>query len=547
MAVKERVCPTCHTTHGDCLTHEGVPRRPHVRRLIVEAIVLLVSSLVRWIPGTERDLLATTLLQTHDPVPTRKTTQEGRNELAGSDDPNWDEISARLLATDALVARLVTNFRDPRLYFNLDDLGDHAKRLREKVRCVYGLICTTSQLQGLDLRRGDDFDTVRDKVDIRRAEIVNAELATARREPLPDTPRWIVEYRDHGGFLATTPDSRTEGPFRFWGFASTHQCAAYTIAGYFSDQSPSVTFDPPIPLTPRPLAVFDADRSDISPEGPSVIDLLDMRGPVYDEHIAACRQVQELLSGQNLDQYLVERSAWLNATDPQLAEDDGIDFSKSSANHDCQGSVWTVQWVASPLIVAAGHQSWGDFGSHRPNVPGNIADALARATDFEEFTRELFTPQINLVRIPAWAGPIYTLGVNGAHRIHTARMLALPWLAASVQYSVPRPSMDLLDILTSDPDPPRGSRDQRRQERITLIEGLIHRGVIHGELINRRTDQWPTLRYQWLPAPWLLRDAQYATMVNAIYESRYPGALDRLGIPKVVGTEPEKWVTWLTE
>ena len=107
--------------------------------------------------------------------------------------------------------------------------------------------------------------------------------------------------------------------------------------------------------------------------------------------------------------------------------------------------------------------------------------------------------------------------------------------------------MDLLDILTSDPDPPRGSRDQRRQERITLIEGLIHRGVIHGELINRRTDQWPTLRYQWLPAPWLLRDAQYATMVNAIYESRYPGALDRLGIPKVVGTEPEKWVTWLTE
>jgi hypothetical protein len=74
--------------------------------------------------------------------------------------------------------------------------------------------------------------------------------------------------------------------------------------------------------------------------------------------------------------------------------------------------------------------------------------------------------------------------------------------------------------------------------------GLLRRGLVEGEL---RDDDGPraTLHCHRLPAAWLLRGPRYATRINAVYESRYPGALAQLGIPASVGTDPVEWTRWL--
>lgn len=54
------------------------------------------------------------------------------------------------------------------------------------------------------------------------------------------------------------------------------------------------------------------------------------------------------------------------------------------------------------------------------------------------------------------------------------------------------------------------------------------------------------LSCRYLPAPWLVRNPQYTVLVNTIYESRYSGALARLGIPIEVGTHTDNWIEWLT-
>jgi hypothetical protein len=80
------------------------------------------------------------------------------------------------------------------------------------------------------------------------------------------------------------------------------------------------------------------------------------------------------------------------------------------------------------------------------------------------------------------------------------------------------------------------------RERAWLVDGLLRRGVIEGELTD---DDPPVLHCSRLPAAWLLRRPDRATAVNAVYESCYPGSLARLGIPVAVGTDPEAWAEWL--
>lgn len=173
-----------------------------------------------------------------------------------------------------------------------------------------------------------------------------------------------------------------------------------------------------------------------------------------------------------------------------------------------------------------------------------IAKGLASAEDLHEFTRELFEDAINLIRIPAWAGPIYEIGANGIHRTHTARMLGLPWLAATVYFYSEPPSWEVWSIVARDPGPRQGSFERRIEQRQVLIEGLLRRNVIDGELITTSREE-PVVRCFNLPAPWLLRGAEYATAANRLYESRYPGALAQLGIPEEIGTDPTAWTAWL--
>jgi hypothetical protein len=306
-----------------------------------------------------------------------------------------------------------------------------------------------------------------------------------------------------------------------------------------------MVFDPRQPERPWPLAKIGPD-SDVSPEGPSVRDLLDQRGRIYDQHFAACRSARAVLkSRSDVRSYLAERAAELNSTDPQLEDHDALDSIGSPQNYDHGGFACTVQWIPTSLVVATDNRTWGDFGGHRDEAPYEIVAGLL-SSGLDDFTYELFTDQIRLLRAPGWAGPLYRVGGNGNHRIHAARMLNLPWLAAAVEVESIATSWDMLGLIADDPDRDEDRRrplDERLCERAVLVAGLIRRGLIDGELTGAGPQ--PVLHCRRLPAAWLLRAPRYATRINAVYESRYPGALAQLGIPIGIGTDPVSWTRWL--
>ncbi|MEV6621927.1 hypothetical protein AB0M83_06760 [Amycolatopsis sp. NPDC051106] len=249
----------------------------------------------------------------------------------------------------------------------------------------------------------------------------------------------------------------------------------------------------------------------------------------------------------DVEGFLTERAAELNAARPQrLRHHQVLTTLPPGANHDHLGFANTVMWVLSRLVVGTRHPVWGDFGGHRDETPLDIAIGLLGANDVDAFTAKLFTPKIVLMMAPGWAGPLYRVGYNGNHRVHMARMLDLPWLAAAVEIKAVPPSFRISDLLAMDPDDGTRTRscERRIRERTELVTGLLRRGVIGGELTG---DRGELLRCRRLPAAWLLHRAEYATAVNAVYEDRYPGALAQLGIPLEAGTNPAAWRRWLTE
>lgn len=546
MAIMDRACPRCRAVAGQpCLDAAGRSRRPHPRRLVVHVLVGAITLLARWIPVGERDRLARTLLA--------DTTGQGDDEMFDAE-PAGEELDFEYVGTTLIKAGRVARqlddlLRDERLYLDFGDIADDAATLNDRINTAYHQVCQIAQVDGLILAPGDNLATAHRKADLRRGEIVDTELASVRHDPAPDAATWTIEYREHGGFLATTTDVDAEGPAGFYGYAPTPRSAAHVIAGYFLHRPPVVVFDPPPAPGPHPWVPGTSDRSDLIAHQHSVGDLLAARGPVYAEHLAACARVRDTLAEhEDLRQYLAEQAARLNTVDPQLPGDRMLQVG--GGNQDFDGHAYTVQWVPARLVVATGRPQWGEFNGHRPAVPLRIGRGLATSTDLDAFTSKLFTGtdrSIRLVRIAAWAGPIYHVGDNGNHRVHTARMLDLPWLAASVYFHTIPPTFDLHDILAPDPDHEvRRPFDQRATERTALLEGLTRRGVVDADLHTDGGSRWPTLRCRWLPAPWLLRDPTTATTVNRIYETRYPGALARLGIPVDVGCDPAAWTAWLT-
>ncbi|HET6285800.1 MAG TPA: hypothetical protein VFG15_03485 [Amycolatopsis sp.] len=437
---------------------------------------------------------------------------------------------------------------DQRAYFDYRDITDAAEAVRDKVDAAYELMCEAGHLDGLAVEEGVTLDDLRRLSGLHRAGIVDAELTGMRPQPRPDAPVWTVDIGEHGGFIATgTSQRNVDAPWKFWGIAATPASAAHALAWYFLDQPPQIMFDPPISAQPCARTTWDADRS---PEGPSVRDLLDRRGPIYRQHLDAALATREVLRSRadDLRAWLSERATHLNATDPQrLLHSNVLNTPTLGVNRDHLGFVHTVTWVPTPLVVRTDHPIWGDFGGFRDDVPSQIATALLRSDDLDTLTGELFGDEISLILAPGWAGPIYQIGSNGNHRIHTARLLNLPWLAAAVEIQALPPVWSMHGLLAADPDDENQLRrplDHRIRERIELITGLLRRGIIDGDLEGDTQD--PVLRCRRVPAAWLLRSAEHATAVNVVYESRYPGALAQLSIPLVAGTDPAAWQAWLT-
>lgn len=520
----------------------------------MSVLATLVRTLAARLPADERLLLG---LDLSDSARAGAAGAEHGEDVEGAEDvgePDWEYIWQTLLDAHHQANRLalmVDSQVSQRLFFDFQEITSTARQLRKQLDDAYSLMCTAPRVEGLALSAGDTVSMVRRKVDVARAKTVDAELAPLQPRPDPEAPTWVVDFNARGGFVATAERPGADpdvGPWKLWGTAPTAGAAAHAVSWYFLDRPPAITFSPQPRQGPYVQIDWESSRAD---EGLRVRDLLERRGAIYQEHLAACRAAREDLRGHEseIKQFLAGRADHLNAIDPQHIRDSRVLRPiDSPCNRDHRGArVDTVQWVPTHLVVRTRHPTWGTFSGHRNWMPRQIVSGLL-GKDPEAFTDVFFSEPISLLRTPGWAGPIYQVGANGNHRVHTARMLNLPWLAAFVSVEATPPAWDMLGLLSADPDDETEwarSLDRRLRERAALIEGLIRRGVIDGELTTDDAGRC-TVHCHRLPASWLLRAPEHATQVNAVYESRYPGALAQLGIPDEVGTDPAAWIAWLT-
>jgi len=513
-------------------------------------ITALVRVLCRWLPADERRILALDLGD-HE-APANITTEAGSAHTdRTSTIPDWEYIWNALGDAALLAGRIAELLSDKRAFVAFTDILNLAEQLRAQIDSASELMCDVQQHQGLGVEAGDHVSTARRLVDIRRAKILDTELGALNLPHAHDPPTWLIDYREHGGFIATRKpaDARTtdgSAPWKFWGYAPTAHAAAHALRWYFLDNPPAIKFEPHQPAPPLPWTQNSRD-ADLSLEGPSVSELILRRGRIYDEHLAACRSAREILRDHgDVARYLGDRAAELNTTDPQLPDSDALEPLDPPSNPDHGGSVHTVQWVPTHLVVSTEFPTWGDFEGHRDHSPFDIIKGLI-TSNLDAFTMKLFACGLMLVRVPGWAGPLYTVGNGGNHRIHTARMLNLPWLAASISTEATAVSWPISRFVFQDRTGTEGRHhpyDKRVRDRVALIEGLLRRGVIDGELTH--DGRHYTLHSHTLPAAWLLRAPHRAAATNAVYETRYPGALERLGIPVTIGTDPDEWTRWLT-
>lgn len=505
------------------------------------AIGRLVLALARLLEDDEREEISHFLAESVHGT----DAGDAESEEGSGDEPDWNYLWHALLGASDHARRILALLESERIYFDVSAITESAQELCSQINAAYELIAEARRLDGLVLEAGTTIEDIGTKSALHRAALVDADLESMRRTPSSEAPAWTVDIDEHGGFVATiTSQAADVAPWKFWGSAATTASAAHTLAWFFHDRPPKIVSDPP--ASPMPLAsnVVDADRS---PEGPSVVELLTRRGTAYVEHVLAVQEARDVLRrrAQDVEGFLAERAAGLNTADPQrLRHQKMLTALPPGDNRDHLGFANTVMWVPTRLVVGTRHPVWGDFGGHRDETPLDIAAGLLGAGDVDAFTLKLFTPEIDLMMAPGWAGPLYRVGSNGNHRVHVARMLELPWLAAAVEVEAVPPSWGIIDLLAMDPDDGTKIRsfERRMRERTELVTGLLRRGVIDGDLTGERGE---TLRCRRLPAAWLLHRAEYATAVNAVYEDRYPGALAQLGIPLEAGTNPAAWRRWL--
>jgi len=547
-------CPTCRARDDSpCLGRKGRLRRNHMKRRLLAGVNTLVKRHAHRLPLDDRLQLAASLLAPESEKTTASTTRvdDGQVELAA---PHWGRLWRRLLAASSIIHLTRSALTQPDSGLSLQELDTELQNLQQKIIKAYNLCGKAPRLDGLVVRPGIDLASLQHRVAIYDAKQVDAGLRQRSWAPEDTTSDWTVTYNEHGAFIARAhqPTADLTEPDEFRGFASTPLAADDLIKHWFTGVATvRITFDPAAPKRPQ-LATFTTPDSDVPGDFEGYQRVLEGAGPCYEQLHTACTHARERLRDVEIAQFLTQRAALLNDTDPLLPYDRDLRVGDHHNSEHHEGWMNGACWVPTRLIVSAGGR-WGAFGDHRPEVPGKIAEALAGTVDLDQFLAKFFSSSgaaIDLVRIPAWAGPLYLLGSNGTHRIHTAAMLELPWLCATVTAYVIGTKFDLTTLCDDDIDNPLPWRsDDNYDQRMALLTGMIRRDIIHGEIVvdNPSRPRWPgRLRCRYLPAPWLLCNPQYTVRVNTTYESRYPGALAQLGIPIEVGTHSNKWIEWLT-
>lgn len=199
-----------------------------------------------------------------------------------------------------------------------------------------------------------------------------------------------------------------------------------------------------------------------------------------------------------------------------------------------------TEWINPATVAHSGRHQWNDFGEHRPDQPENFTRSLLACTNPAEGAQDIWAcphEPVDLYRVPGPAGPLYQLGVNGQHRIHTARMLNFQLLWAVVTQTTLPVTLSWTSLDHADE-----RRAGQPTEAVTIWEGLRRRGLLVGE-IDRDT---ATLMPYWVAAPWLLASAATAVQWAHNYQRAYPGTLTALGIPTAALTDAHNWASWLT-
>lgn len=514
-----------------------------LRHRIAEWLIRLARNHADQIPPEHRGKLAATVLG----LSPRANGADDERPAA----PDWERQRTRIwgLMQFANAARSALNSTDTGV--SCHSLAHEYAQLHQKLVETLSLLNKAEDYDGLDIPHGVDLDDVQDAVHQQYATEVDADLVR-RKEPCDqELPGWTISYNYLSGevdAVCDEPDGNGSAPGELHGFAPTPTAAVDLVAGWHSVAPPVQLTDPP-PDNPR---LHEPDEDELAlPLRSDPATLVDQGGSCCTELLDGCARTQQQLHRvDDVHGWLQDRADVLNRTMRCLPLGSLHLYPDPSHGHDLGFLRVGPQWVRPEQILATYSTVWGDFGGHREVSLTNIAAGLAHAGDLAAFVRKLVGGDpIHLLHVSAWAGPVYELGDNGGHRIHAARLLGLPWLAAHVTHKQIATEWPLGFLLQQDHD--LGDHAYR-YHRLALIRGLSERGIIDADVIQGDPDDLcnPLLtrvRCRRLSAPWLLRDAKRATRANAAYEHCYPGSLEQLGIPVSVGTQPDAWTDWLTK
>ncbi|MEV6774420.1 hypothetical protein AB0N05_37865 [Nocardia sp. NPDC051030] len=244
-------------------------------------------------------------------------------------------------------------------------------------------------------------------------------------------------------------------------------------------------------------------------------------------------------SDDEIWRWLQQRADELEAVAPQVQHLAAFSSGRlvpheHPAEYDAFGEC--AEWVDPRLIVNTPDPHWGEFDRRPENlviITRAIRDAHtpeAIDTWIDKFTNmNNYVGHIQLTQVEGPAGPLFRLRTNGSHRVHLARILALPCLLARVKTNrLPCP-LFVLGLSIPDLDIP----DHPLVHLNGLWEGLRQRGLLEVD------ENWSPTR---MCAEWMLMPATHATAVNRAYAHAYPGILEQAtGLTAAELHDAEQW------
>ncbi|MBO3752781.1 hypothetical protein J5X84_42605 [Streptosporangiaceae bacterium NEAU-GS5] len=400
---------------------------------------------------------------------------------------------------------------------------------------------------------------------------LNDELAdhAARRETLaqsrcsPQTPplRWHVQRYDPNGYFEAVHDDQQAllGP-AYQGWVPVPEALKVLLRCWSvpADRDIDVVWECEQPWAPDELLPFGGWLPDHRGNDPHytsspAVDLEDAWNANRQAHVSRfssmLQNVRQRWPGDLTDLTITEvldrTAAHLNATQP-LAPHLGQGLTDPTVSRVSDlgggsdlvalGTSETAGWI-NPAAVAWTGNRWNDFASHRPATVPAMAKAMLTASVQQALkVWNLTGDPIRVTRIPGPAGPLYRRAENGTHRLHAARLLAMPVIWAQItQDTLP------LDVCPMDVD----AHNDTARLVLTCWKGLLAKGLATGSLQEDDLPGLSVLQLDHVITPWLLAQPDRAVAWAAVYDRVYPGALEEAGIPAMAWRTPDSWVAWL--